>query len=450
MPGLNESTKYITLKDNIGPCKEAAMKYIRDLFLDYGANPSLALYLSNITMVLLIILLCAAANFTTRKIILRLIVLFITRNKFKWDDMLLDRKVFQRLSHIVPAIIIYTSAPVFPSYQHLLEKGAFVYLFIAAVSVLNAFLNAVNDIYQTYEVSRIRPIRGYIQVAKIILYILGAIVLISTLIGQNPLILLSGLGALSAVLMLIFKDSILGLVAGVQLSANDMVRVGDWIEMPKYDADGDVIDITLNTVKVQNWDKTITMVPSYAFISDSFKNWRGMQDTGGRRIKRSIYIDASSIRFCTPEMIARFRKIHHLTAYIERKEQEIEAYNQERQIDRESVVNGRKLTNIGTYRIYIQRYLEHHPQIHKGLTAMVRQLAPGEHGLPLEIYAFSSDIRWVYYEAIQADIFDHLLAIAPEFGLRIFQNPTGHDMQNMFAPAAGDANLQVRALSSDG
>ena len=409
------------------------MEFIQDLFEDYGVRQELAVYLAKLCMILLIVLLCVAAHFVTKKIVLRLVTLIVTRNRFKWDDRLLERQVFHKLSHIVPAVIIFSFASAFPGYANWIQKGAYVYLLIAALSVLNAFLNAAGDIYQTYEVSKVKPIRGYIQVAKIILFIVGAIVLISALIGQNPLYILSGLGALSAVLMLIFKDSILGLVAGVQLSANDMVRVGDWIEMPKYNADGDVIDITLNTVKVKNWDKTVTMIPSYALISDSFKNWRGMQDTGGRRIKRSLYIDTTSVKFCTPETIAHFKKIHYLTEYIESKQQEIEAYNQENRINTESDVNGRRLTNIGTFRIYIQQYLEHHPQIHHDLTTMVRQLAPGEHGLPLEIYAFTNDIRWAVYEAVQADIFDHLLAVASEFGLRIYQTPSGYDMRHMLS-----------------
>lgn len=413
------------------------MEFIQSLFEDYGVREELAVYLAKSCMILLIILLCVAAHFITKKIILRLITMLITRNRFQWDDRLLERKVFHKLSHIVPAVIIFSFSSAFPGYAGWIQKGAYVYLLIVALSVLNAFLNAVVDIYQTFEVSKVRPIRGYIQVAKIILFIVGAIVLISALIGQNPLYILSGLGALSAVLMLIFKDSILGLVAGVQLSANDMVRVGDWIEMPKYNADGDVIDITLNTVKVQNWDKTVTMIPSYALISDSFKNWRGMQDTGGRRIKRSLYIDTTSVKFCTPEMLERFKKIHYLTDYIENKQQEIEAYNQERQINTESTVNGRRLTNIGTFRVYVQQYLENHPHIHHGLTTMVRQLAPGEHGMPLEIYTFTSDIRWAVYESIQADIFDHLMAVAPEFELRIYQAPSGHDMRSMIAMTAG-------------
>lgn len=343
----------------------------------------------------------------------------------------MEKKVFQKLSHIVPALIIYYFASVFPSYQIWIEKAAVVYIMVVMILVLDSFLNAVNAIYQTFEVSKIKPIKGYLQVVKIFIFIIGGILIIANLIGQSPLILLSGIGALSAVLMLVFRDSLLGLVAGVQLTTNDMVRVGDWIEMPKYGADGDVIDISLNTVKVMNFDKTIMTIPSYALISDSFRNWRGMQASGGRRIKRPVYIDTSSIKFCTDEMIEKFKSIHYLADYISAKEEEIRAYNEERQIDTSNRVNGRAMTNIGVFRIYIENYLKQHPKIHKGMSLMVRQLEPGEHGLPLEIYAFSNDTNWVNYEGVQSDIFDHIFAIAPEFGLRLFQNPTGHDLQNL-------------------
>jgi miniconductance mechanosensitive channel len=414
--------------------KGIEMEVLRDFLVGQKLNPDTATLLSYFILTVLILALCYAANRLTKKFVLKAITLLITRNRYTWDDKILDRKVFQKLSQIVPAIIIYYASNIygaFPVWQQLIEKFAVIYIIFVVLSALNAFMNALHDIYLTYEVSKVRPIKGYLQVAKIVLFFIGGVLIISTLINQNPLILLGGLGALSAVLLLIFQNSILGLVAGVQLSANDMVRVGDWIEMPKYNADGDVIEITLTTVKVQNWDKTITMIPSSAFITDSFKNWRGMQEAGGRRIKRSIYIDVSSIQFCTDEMIERFKKIHYLKDYIESKEREIEAYNRENNIDPSSKVNGRRLTNIGTYRVYIAQYLAHHPRIHKGLTSMVRQLAPGEFGLPLEIYAFTDDVRWVVYESIQADIFDHILAVAPEFGLRVFQNPSGHDMRQM-------------------
>jgi miniconductance mechanosensitive channel len=231
--------------------------------------------------------------------------------------------------------------------------------------------------------------------------------------------------------MLVFKDSLLGLVAGIQLTGNDMVRVGDWIEMPKYGADGDVIDISLNTVQVQNFDKTITMIPSYALISDSFINWRGMQSSGGRRLKRSLYIDTSSIMFCTEEMIEKFIRVHYLSDYMIQKEREIAEYNAKNQFDRNNPVNGRALTNIGVFRAYISNYLKNHEGINQNMTLIVRQLEPSEHGLPIEIYAFTNSVDWAVYESVQSDIFDHLFAVAPEFGLRIFQNPSGADVRNM-------------------
>ena len=407
------------------------MEFIKNQLDGFGMSEQTIGYLSNMIMVVLIAVVSILANFIAKKIVLKTIIHIINNNRYTWDNTILEKKVFHKLSHLVPAVIIYYSASIFPTYQALIEKAALTYMIIVTITVLNALLNAFDAIYRSFEVSKVRPIKGYIQVAKIILFIIGGIVVISNLIGQNPLIILSGLGALSAVLMLIFKDSILGLVAGVQLSSNDMVRVGDWIEMPKYNADGDVIDITLNTVKVMNFDKTITMIPSYALISDSFKNWRGMQVSGGRRIKRSVYIETSSIRFCTTEMIEEFQKIHYLTDYITTKLNEINAYNMEHQINAESNVNGRQLTNVGVFREYIHQYVRNHPKIHKDMTMMVRQLASGDNGLPLEIYAFSNDTNWGVYESIQADIFDHIFAVAPTFGLRAFQNPTGHDIAQL-------------------
>lgn len=405
------------------------MEFIRNRLLGYGVDESLIGILSNVIMILFIALLCIIANFITKKVVIRFITHIVNKNTFKWDNVLLERKVFHRLSHIVPAIIIFTFARAFPEYQIVIEKLAMAYIIIVALSVINGVLNALNDVYQTYEVSKVKPIKGYIQVIKIIVFILGAVLVIANLVGESPLILLSGIGALSAVLMLVFRDSLLGLVAGVQLSANDMVRVGDWIEVPKYGADGDVMDISLNTVMVRNFDKTVTMLPSYALISDSFKNWRGMQESGGRRIKRAIAIDTTSISFCTKEMIESYKSIHYLTDYITERELEIEEYNEKNQIDRNNVVNGRALTNIGVFRAYITQYLKHHPGIHKEMTLMVRQLEPTENGLPIEIYAFVNDIQWAVYETVQADIFDHLFAVAQEFGLRIFQNPSGNDFR---------------------
>jgi miniconductance mechanosensitive channel len=421
------------------------MKLIRNRLLEYGMDPVLTDYLAAIIMILFIGILCIAANFITKKVVLRVITHIITNNKFDWDNILLERKVFHRLSHIVPAIIIYYFSTTFPEYQQLVEKGAITYIIVVGLMVIYSFLNAFNDIYLTFEISKIKPIKGYIQVVQIIVFILGGIIIIANLMGESPFILLSGIGALSAVLLLVFKDSLLGLVAGIQLAANDMVRVGDWIEMPKYEADGDIIDISLNTVKVQNFDKTITSIPSYALISDSFKNWRGMQVSGGRRIKRSLFIDTNSITFCTEEMIEKFKTIQFLSNYIISKEQDIAEYNAKNEINRDNPVNGRALTNIGVFREYINQYLQHHPGISQEMTLLVRQLAPTEMGLPLEIYAFTNDIRWDVYETIQSDIFDHLFAVAPEFGLHLFQNPSGNDFKNIM----GDIGENVRSREAD-
>ncbi|WP_066316445.1 mechanosensitive ion channel family protein [Bacillus sp. FJAT-29814] len=422
------------------------MEFIRNLLLKFEMGPQLTEYLSIIIMVLFIAVVCLAANFITKKVVIRIINHILRKNKFKWDKIMLERKVFHRLSHIVPALIIYSFSSTFPAYQQLIEKGAIAYIIIVGLIIITTCLNAINDIYQTFEISKIKPIKGYIQVVNIIFITLGVIMVVANLIGKSPLILLSGFGALSAVLMLVFKDSLLGLVAGIQLAANDMVRVGDWIEMPKYGADGDIIDISLNTVKVQNWDKTITMIPSYALISDSFKNWRGMQISGGRRIKRSLFIDTNSISFCSEEMIDKFINIQYLSDYIINKEREIEEYNAKNEINRSNPVNGRTMTNIGVFRAYISNYLQHHRGINQDMTLMVRQLAPTEYGLPIEIYAFTNDIRWAVYESVQADIFDHLFAVAPEFGLRLFQNPSGNDFKTMVEETRMDG--MVREINS--
>jgi miniconductance mechanosensitive channel len=420
------------------------MELIRNRLLEYEVDPVLTNYLAVILMILFIGILCIAANFLTKKVVLRVITHFITHNKFEWDDMLLERKVFHRLSHIVPAIIIYYFSSTFPDYQLFIEKAAMTYLIVVGLMVTNSFLKASNDVYLTFEISKIKPIKGYIQVIQITIFILGGIVVIAHWLGESPFILLSGVGALSAVLLLVFKDSLLGLVAGIQLSANDMVRVGDWIEMPKYEADGDIIDISLNTVKVQNFDKTITTIPSYALISDSFKNWRGMQASGGRRIKRSLFIDTKSITFCTDEMIEKFKTIQFLSDYITSKEREIAEYNEKNEIDRNNPVNGRALTNIGVFRAYITHYLQQHQGISQEMTLLVRQLAPTENGLPLEIYTFTNDIRWHVYESIQSDIFDHLFAVAAQFGLHIFQNPSGNDFKNMMEEMGGNVGRREK------
>ena len=317
----------------------------------------------------------------------------------------------------------------YPVLEEVIERASLIYIVIVVILSIDSFINALHEIYLSMPVSEGRPIKGYIQVVKIIIYFIGIILMIAIIARESPKTLLTGLGAMAAVMMLVFKDTILGFVASIQLSANKMVRPGDWIEMPSHNADGDVIDITLNTVKVQNWDKTITTIPTYALVSESFRNWKGMELSGGRRIKRSINIDMNTVRFVDSEMAQKLKKIHLLEEYIDIRLEEIRKYNEDNQVDDTVLVNGRRMTNLGTFRIYVEQYLKNHPRIHQGLTMLVRHLQPTETGLPIEIYVFSNDQAWGNYESIQADIFDHILAVIPEFGLRVFQAPTGRDFR---------------------
>jgi miniconductance mechanosensitive channel len=381
---------------------------------------------------LVLALIAFVANFVAKRIILRAVASVVKRTRTDWDDALAGRRFFTRFSHLAPALVIWGLAPLaFPDAPGLIAAArqlAELYMLLVGLLVADAFLDAVLDIYRKFEVSQRIPIKGYLQVVKIVLAIAAGIFALSITLDKSPWVFLSGLGAVTAILLLIFKDAILGLVAGIQLAGNDMVRPGDWIEMPKYGADGDVMEISLTTVKVRNWDKTVTTIPTYALISDAFRNWRGMSESGGRRIKRAIHIDVTSIRFCNAEMIERFRGIHLLGDYIRRKEEELADYNREHGVDDASLVNGRRMTNIGTFRAYLVAYLRQHPRIHKEMTFLVRQLQPTEKGLPIEIYVFSADQAWVNYEAIQSDIFDHVFASLPEFELRPFQAPTGADI----------------------
>ncbi|MDD2374080.1 MAG: mechanosensitive ion channel [Eubacteriales bacterium] len=388
-------------------------------------------FLAGLSLMIIVILISLIAYLLTKHIVLRILTHYIENNRYDWDAYLLKHKVLHRLSHLLPVLIIYNSAPLFGSLQAIIERLGSIYLIVLIVSVINALLNAIDDIYNRHEVARQKPIKGYLQGLKIFIFVIAGIVILSRLLGQSPLILLSGIGAMTAVIMLIFQDSILGLVAGIQLAANDMVRIGDWIEMPKYNADGDVIEITLTTVKVENFDKTITTVPPHALVKDSFRNWRGMQETGGRRIMRSIYIDTSSICFCTDEMINSFMEIDILKEYVSSKQSEIENYNTTHKINNSTPVNGRHMTNVGTFRAYIIEYIRSHTRIRQDMIQMVRQLPPKEYGLPIELYMFTKTTDWSEYETIQADIFDHILAVAPLFGLRLFQNPSGYDLRQL-------------------
>ncbi len=416
------------------------MQQLTDWLMQLGLAEGVALVVGRIIAATLTIVGAWAANLIAKRLLLRSIKKFVQRTKTVWDDMLAQQGVFNRLSHLAPAVVVHALAPFvadgYPNAIAAIERAAVVYMIIVGLLVLDALLNSLVSIYRTFEMARRRPIRGFVQAAKIILYAIVGIIVVSTIMGRSPSLLLGGLGAMTAVMMLIFKDSILGLVAGIQLSTNQMLHIGDWIEMPKYGADGDVIDLTLTTVKVQNWDKTVTTIPTYALISDYFKNWRGMSESGGRRIKRSINLDMTSVTFCTAAMLERFKKIKYIEEYIEKKLAEVAKHNQKAGVDESDLINGRHLTNLGTFRAYVAAYLRNHPQVHQGMTFLVRHLQPTETGLPIEIYVFSSDQVWAHYEAIQADIFDHILAVLPEFDLRVFQSPTGADFRALVTRTA--------------
>lgn len=407
------------------------IEFIEKILIDYGVNGNLSTIISIISTLTIIMISYFVVDIMSKKVILRLVRAYISRSKIKWDDVLLENRVFDIIAHIPSALVIHVFAPVFPAYQIWIQRIVFVYIVVNVTLALNKVLDSVDAIYRKYPVSKIRPIKGYLQVLKIIMGVAVSIIVISVLINRSPWLLLSGLGAATAVLMLIFQNSILGFVASIQLTTNEMLKIGDWIEMPSNNADGDVIDLSIHTVKVQNFDKTITTIPTHLMISQSFKNWRGMQESGGRRIKRSVYIDATSIKFCDEEMLKRFEEIQYIKEYIEEKKLEIDKYNKEHNIDTSSIVNGRHLTNIGTFRAYIGNYLKNHPRINKNMIHMTRQLQPTEKGVPIEIYAFTDTVVWLEYEAIQSDIFDHILSIIPEFELRIYQSPTGHDLKKL-------------------
>ncbi|PSJ43714.1 miniconductance mechanosensitive channel [Zobellella endophytica] len=354
------------------------------------------------------------------------------RSRHWWKRALFDSKLFNRLAFTLQGVIIYLQAGLWLSgglTLAVIQTIAHLWILLFGLLSLFSLLDALLDISVQSRTARKLPLRGIFQGVKLVGALLIGILMVSLLIGKSPVILFSGLGAMTAVTMLVFKDPILGLVAGIQLSANSMLSVGDWLEMPRYGADGEVIDIGLTTVKVRNWDNTITTIPTYALISDSFKNWRGMSESGGRRIKRSLHLDASSVHFLDEAELKRLCRAQLLAPYLDGKVQELGRYNSEQQADLSSLVNGRRLTNLGTFRAYLAAYLKAHPRIHQQMTLMVRQLEPGSSGVPLEIYAFTNTTSWVEYEGIQGDIFDHVFAVLPEFGLRVHQTPTGYDMR---------------------
>lgn len=409
---------------------------IHDGLLALGASPSLAGELDELLAFIGILIVAYLANAVCRFLLLDVVKRVVAHTKAVWDDIVFNNKVLVNLSRMVAPIVIYASIPiVLPDTSSMLfvhtQRFCLIYIIIMFLLFLNALLTTAYSVYSAKEQYRDHPLKGLLQTAQVFLFFVGAIVVVSILVNRSPLVLFTGLGASAAILMLVFKDSIMGFVSGIQLSANQMLKVGDWISMPKYGADGTVIEVALNTVKVRNWDNTITTVPPYLLVSDSFQNWRGMQESGGRRVKRSINIDMTSVRFCTPEMLEKYRKIRLLASYIDETEEVIAAYNEENGIDNSILVNGRRQTNLGVFRAYLTNYLKNHPSVNKELSCMVRQLQPTDHGIPLELYFFSNIKAWIPYEGVQADVFDHLLAIIPEFDLRVFQSPSGADFRRL-------------------
>lgn len=410
-------------------------KFITDTLLKLKFAEDTADLLASYGLLLISFLISIVLFYLTRWILRMFISKFIVDSKTRWDDYLLEHRIFHKASYLIPGFFIgYTISPIFSDYEAtkmaliLLLK---IYKIIVSAVVLNAIVDTFVHVYNEESNSKKIPVKGFGQIIKLIVWIVTFIFIISVLIDRSPLTLLAGLGAVSAVLLLVFKDPILGFVGGIQLAAFDMVKEGDWISLPKYDADGTVIDISITTVKVKNWDNTISTIPTYALISDSVKNWRGMEESDGRRIKRSITLDMHSVKFCTPEMIERFSKFEYLGDYIRETEDRIQKQNKKRNSDTSLMINGLRQTNIGVFRAYLINYLSNHQLVNHDMTTMVRQLAPTEKGIPMEIYVFSKIKNWVEYEGIQSDIFDHILAVVPEFELFVFQEPSGADFRRI-------------------
>lgn len=398
-------------------------------------NEPLAASLATAIVLGCALLVAVVATWLVKRTLLAAVARWIANNRYRWSAPLTDSKLLDRISWFVPIAtlsvavdtLLAASSPAYSLARRLIMSG-FV---VVAVLCLISLFSSINDIHRILRKHKGSTIGGYTDAGKIISVILGAILIVSIFTGKSPWGIISVLGGLTAVTMLVFKDTILGFVASVQLTSTDMVRIGDWIEMPQYGADGDVIDMGINCIRVQNWDKTVTTIPTYALVSSSFKNWRGMSESGGRRIKRAINIDLSSIRFLDRTYLEKLYKINLLSDYLATKQAEISHFNSNLANQKEAPLNMRSQTNIGVFRAYVIAYLRNNPNIHESMTFLVRQLAPTDTGLPLEIYVFSKDQAWANYEAIQADIFDHLLAAVPEFGLRIFQAPSGHDLRSM-------------------
>ncbi|SKB41355.1 miniconductance mechanosensitive channel [Parapedobacter luteus] len=432
--------------DTIANSSNMIYQWTYEKLLAWGVPDAQANLINLFLLLTLLLIFLGIVDFVVRKVLVNVLTKAASRSATKFDDYLVRNKALVHFARLIPLIVSINFIPVvfsgFPTWIDPVRKFVDILLVIGWVMLLRALFRSVRDHLRTKRGFHDKPLDSYLQVINIFMFFIAGIIIFSMVTGKSPWAFLGALGAASAILMLVFKDTILGFVASIQVSTNDMVRVGDWIEMPKYGADGDVIEINLNTVKVQNWDKTITTIPTYYLITDSFKNWRGMQNAGGRRIKRAINVKISSIRYLTSDEIDRLKKIQLLKPYIEERQEEIDRYNEQTQADRTMPVNGRNMTNVGLFRQYINRYTQSHPQIRQDMTLLVRQLQPTEHGLPIELYMFTADTRWAIYEGIMSDIFDHLLAAIKYFELEVFEAPASDDIRSLrlsaLAPYNGD------------
>ena len=428
IPSLATSTNFI-------------YQWTHSKLIDWGVPEAQANIINLFVLLGLLLLILGIVDFIARKVLVNILTAAAKKSQTKFDDYLVHNQALVHFARLIPLIISIHFIPVvfsgFPTWIDPVRKFVDILLVFGWVMLFRALFKSVRDHLRTKQGFHDKPLDSYLQVVNIFMFFIAGIIIFSMVTGKSPWAFLGALGAASAILLLVFKDTIMGFVASIQVSTNDMVRVGDWIEMPKYGADGDVLEINLNTVKVQNWDKTITTVPTHYLVTDSFKNWRGMHTAGGRRIKRSINIKISSIRYLEKDEIDQLKKIQLLEPYIDQRQKEIDQYNEESGADRSMPVNGRNMTNVGLYRQYITKYTENHPLIHKEFTMLVRQLQPTEHGLPIELYMYTSDTRWGVYENAMSDIFDHLLSAIKYFGLEVYEAPASDDVRNLRLSAFG-------------
>lgn len=407
--------------------------WFKDLFVQAGLSYTLSSFLSTAALVLIVILLSWFSNFVAKALILQIVTRIVKRTTNTWDDIFLEQKVFTRLSHFAPALVIWFMAAwalkAYPTWLIVVHRLTYIYMVIISMVVINSFIEAWHEIYKTLPIARHRHIKGYVQLLKIFIVIVTALVLISVIFKKDISTLIAGLGAMAAVLILVFRDTLLGLVASIQLSADKMLKVGDWISIPRRDVDGIVSDITLNTVKVQNFDKTITTVPTYSLVNDSFQNWKGMEEAGVRQIKRSIFIDMKSVRFLDKELREKLSRIPALKEYIVSREGKTVLSGTERDYAETAFFNSDRLTNLGIFRFYSEAYLRQLPYVDTNQTIIMRHRPFEGDGLHLQLYLFAKNTEYVSYENLQSELVEHLLAIMNEFGLKIFQQPTGEDMQ---------------------